>query len=110
VCGREHLLPRFNRTRASDDNDAGSPNLNTANIYHRALGSRLSAHKLKRLGDGDDVFDARRDPQGFNFMSASGIPDYCDNRTGCAAGYMGLETGLRNALNDVLNLLFRGLL
>ncbi len=102
------MLARLYRAGAGNDDHFGAADLHAADVDDRKLRPGLTADELKGLGDRDHVVYPGRDRKGLDFMAAASAADCRDNGALGASRDVRLESGLADALNDVVDLFFGG--
>src|SRR5579859_1899163 len=100
----QQLLARLDRAGTGDDHDLGAPDLYAGYVDDRRLRPGLPADKFEGLGDGDHVVHPGRHRKSFDLMAASTAAHGGDDGALGAAGDVGLEPSLANALDDVFDL------
>src|SRR5208282_3015714 len=82
--------------------------VSSTNADHRRLRARLPADELEGLGDGDHIVHPRRDRKRLDFMAAPAAADCGNDGALGTTGNVGLKSGFADALNDVVDLFFGG--
>lgn len=109
VSGGEDLFARFDGAGSGNDDDFGAAYRHVGtNVNDRTRGLRLTTDQFVRLGDSDDGLYTGRGLKSLEFVAASAGTDRSDDGFRLAASDVGLESGFANAVNYVLDFVFRG--
>ena len=107
--GLEELLAGLDRAGAGDDDHVGASDGYAIHVHDGAVGLYLAADQFEGLGDRNDVINAWRDLQGLDFVAATAAHGGNDGALG-APGDMRLVAGFADAVDDVVDFCFGGLL